>query len=298
MSKDFLTHARRNPDYRKDRVRDFRDVEIRPGIDVVREQAKRCMGCGIPFCHAYGCPLGNNIPEINAAVADALGDIADELEAMLAAGQSLNTALQELLPRLFREHMPVVFNGNGYGDAWPVEAARRGLPNYRGTVEALEHYNDPEVKNLFVRQGILSEREVEARCSILLENYAKTVIIEGRTLADILRSRVIPEGARAQKEAAALANATQEALGDAAAERAALEGLRRHMLALRAATDNLEKALAEARRADDDMTAARRARDMVIPAMQACRVEADALERLVDDAEWSLPKYQELLWIH
>ena len=49
MSKDFLTHARRNPDYRKDRVRDFRDVEIRPGIDVVREQAKRCMGCGIPF---------------------------------------------------------------------------------------------------------------------------------------------------------------------------------------------------------------------------------------------------------
>ena len=235
---------------------------------------------------------------INAAVADALGDIADELEAMLAAGQSLNTALQELLPRLFREHMPVVFNGNGYGDAWPVEAARRGLPNYRGTVEALKHYNDPEVKNLFVRQGILSEREVEARCSILLENYAKTVIIEGRTLADILRSRVIPEGARAQKEAAALANATQEALGDAAAERAALEGLRQHMLALRAATDNLEKALAEARRADDDMTAARRARDMVIPAMQACRVEADALERLVDDVEWSLPKYQELLWIH
>ena len=75
---------------------------------------------------------------------------------MLAAGQNLNTALQELLPRLFREHMPVVFNGNGYGDAWPVEAARRGLPNYRGTVEALEHYNDPEVKNLFVRQGILS----------------------------------------------------------------------------------------------------------------------------------------------
>ncbi len=70
MSKDFLTHARRNPDYRKDRVRDFRDVEIRPGIDVVREQAKRCMGCGIPFCHAYGCPLGNNIPEINAAVAE------------------------------------------------------------------------------------------------------------------------------------------------------------------------------------------------------------------------------------
>ena len=235
---------------------------------------------------------------INAAVADALGDIADELESMLAAGQNLNTALQELLPRLFREHMPVVFNGNGYGDAWPVEAARRGLPNYRGTVEALEHYNDPEVKNLFVRQGILSEREVEARCSILLENYAKTVIIEGRTLADILRSRVIPESARAQKEAAALADATKRVVGEADAERAALETLRQHLLALRTATDNLEKALAEARRADDDMTAARRARDMVIPAMQACRVEADALERLVDDAEWSLPKYQELLWIH
>ena len=235
---------------------------------------------------------------VNAAVADALGDIADELEAMLAAGQPLNAALQELLPRMFREHMAVVFNGNGYGDAWPGEAARRGLPNYRDTVEALEHYGDPEVRDLFVRQGILNEREVEARRSILLENYAGTVIIEGRTLADMLRSRVIPEGAHAQKEAAALTNATKEALGDAEAERATLETLRQRMLALRAATDTLEKALAEARRADDDMTAARRARDTVIPAMQACRVEADALERLVDDAGWSLPKYQELLWIH
>ena len=139
---------------------------------------------------------------------------------------------------------------------------------------------------------------MEARCSILLENYAKTVIIEGRTLADILRSRVIPESARAQKEAAALADATKRVAGEADAERGAFETLRKHLCALRTATDELEKALAEARRAEDDMLAAKRARDMVFPAMQACRVEADALERLVDDAEWSLPKYQELLWIH
>ena len=235
---------------------------------------------------------------INAAVADALSDIAGELERMIAAGQNLNAALQELLPRLFREHMPVVFNGNGYGEAWPGEAEKRGLPNYRGTVEALEHYGDPDVKGLFVRQGVLSEREVDARRSILLENYAKTVLIEGRTLADMLRSRVLPEAARAQKEAAALVSATRETVGEADAEREAFEMLRRHVVALRTATDDLEKVLDDASHAGDDMIAARKARDMVIPAMRNCRAEADALERMVDDAHWSLPKYQELLWVH
>ncbi len=235
---------------------------------------------------------------INAAMADALSDIADELEAMLAGGRDLNAALQELLPRLFREHMPVVFNGNGYGEAWPKEAEKRGLPNYRDTVEALEHYGDPEVKGLFVRQGILSEREVEARRAILFENYARTVQIEGRTLADMLRCRVLPAGARAQSEAAALVETTERVAGESGAERAAFQTLRRRMTALRDATDELERALAATRQIDDAVVAARLARDRIIPAMNACRAEADALERLVEDERWSLPKYHELLWVH
>lgn len=70
MSKEFLEIPRRNPEYRKERTRDFCDVEIRPDAQTVKMQAKRCMGCGVPFCHAYGCPLGNNIPEFNAAIAE------------------------------------------------------------------------------------------------------------------------------------------------------------------------------------------------------------------------------------
>ena len=70
MLKDFLNIPRRNPEYRKERASDFRDVEIRPEAKVVMEQARRCMSCGIPFCHGYGCPLGNNIPEFNSAVSE------------------------------------------------------------------------------------------------------------------------------------------------------------------------------------------------------------------------------------
>ena len=100
---------------------------------------------------------------INAAVACALEDIADRLEAETASGKELNLAVQELLTDLFTEHAPIVFNGNGYTDEWPLEAARRGLPNYANTVEALEHYSDADVLETFSRQGILSEKECLSR---------------------------------------------------------------------------------------------------------------------------------------
>ena len=111
-------------------------------------------------------------------MACALDDIATELEAAVEGGKELNDALKDLLPRLFREHMPVVFNGNGYSAEWPEEAARRGLPNLKDTVAALEHYDDPEVMEVFLRNRVLSEPEILARQEILQENYALTVGIE------------------------------------------------------------------------------------------------------------------------
>lgn len=79
MPKEFLTVKRRDPQYRESRTADYRDVEIRPDAATVREQSKRCMGCGIPFCHAYGCPLGNNIPDFNAAVREGRDSYAYEI---------------------------------------------------------------------------------------------------------------------------------------------------------------------------------------------------------------------------
>ena len=237
---------------------------------------------------------------LNAAVACALDDIATWLEGATAKGKDLTSALQELLPRLFREHMPVVFNGNGYSASWPEEAARRGLPNHANTVDALAHYSDPEVMEVFLRHGVLSEREIMARQEILLENYAKTVRIEGQLLADMVRGQILPAARKAQAEACELVLKTREATGEKKCpqEEAQLASLRRHADALQEEVAKLEAAIAAQEEISGALEQATAARDAILPAMSQCRAHADALERLVADSLWPLPKYAELLWAH
>ncbi|MBQ9406514.1 MAG: glutamine synthetase III [Desulfovibrio sp.] len=237
---------------------------------------------------------------LNAVVACALDDIATDLEASTSAGTPLNAALQELLPRLFREHMPVVFNGNGYAASWTQEAARRGLPNDRDSVAALEHYSEPAVMDIFLRCGILSEREMLSRQEILLENYGKTLCIEARVMSDMIRSSVLPAGREAQRRAAETLLKTREVLGPETAqcEEAFFVSLRSQVTALAAGVEALEAVLASVAATEGVLAQARAARDGILPAMQACREHADALERMVDDELWTLPKYAELLWVN
>lgn len=237
---------------------------------------------------------------LNAAVAISLDEIATELEAAIAGGSTLNAALQDLLPRLFREHLPVIFNGNGYSTAWPEEAAKRGLPNYANTVEALEHYTDPEVMNVFLRHGVLSEREIVARQEILLENYAKTIIIEGQILSDMIRTQILPACRQAETDAAQTVLKVREVAGekDTTAENAYFSDLHFHASALQKEAGTLEENIKKCAEISDPFEKARSARDLIVPSMLLCREHADILERLVPDNLWVLPKYSELLWIH
>ncbi|WP_077073511.1 glutamine synthetase III [Mailhella massiliensis] len=236
---------------------------------------------------------------INAAVACALEDIADRLEAETASGKELNLAVQELLTDLFTEHAPIVFNGNGYTDEWPLEAARRGLPNYANTVEALEHYSDADVLETFSRQGILSEKECLSRQEILLENYAKTVGIEAAAASRIGRTLILPAAMKAQSSAAEMVNRTRAATGGVPeAEGSYLEMFCSLtgdlMLALRV-LDEKRMALAAAEGAAE---CARFARDEVLPAMNACRALADKLESVMSASDYPMPGYAELMWTH
>ena len=206
--------------------------------------------------------------------------------------------LQELLPRLFREHQAVVFNGNGYSDEWPVEAARRGLPNLATTVDALERYNTPEVMDVFLRQNVLSEREMLARQEILLDTYAKTIAIEASLMLDMSRTQILPVALQEQAAAADLVLKTRAVSTEAAMEEERFTCLRGHTVGLNAALSALEQQLAALRAAADAHTAARIARDGVVPAMQACREHCDALERMLNAAVWPLPSYAEMLWLH
>jgi len=235
---------------------------------------------------------------LNAAVACALDDIAGELEAAVSAGTPLVKALQDFLPREFKARQAVIFNGNGYSAEWQKEAARRGLPNLATTVDALEHYSDPEVMNVFLRHGILSEREMLARQEILFETYAKDLIIEGRVLCDLVRAKVLPPSRLAQASACALAAQTRDAGLDPAGELAQARLLQGHVAGLEKLTAELEQTIAKVQEADGAPAQARLARDAILPLMDGIRAHADALERQVDDRLWELPKYSELLWTH
>ncbi len=236
---------------------------------------------------------------LNAAVACAIDDIATELEASINSGTPLTEALQSLLPRIFSEHMPIVFNGNGYSEQWPIEAERRGLPNLSTTVAALEKYSYPEVMDVFLRTNVLSEREMLARQEILLETYVKLINIEANVCSAMIRESILPVGLRSQKEAADLVMQTRAVLGSNAGlpEEERFSQLRALCLELNSSLKNLDE-VRNAKHTGDTLEHAQYMLNQVVPALAKCREHADALELIVEDAMWPYPRYAEMLWIN
>ena len=236
---------------------------------------------------------------LNAAVACALDDIATELETKISQGIHLNQALQELLPRLFQEHQNIIFNGNGYTEEWKKEAEQRGLPNYNNTVDALLHYTDQNVQEVFLRHKVLNQKEMLSRQEILLENYANTICIEAKVFLDMLRTKILPAAQKAEYQAAKTLFYVQQVTSDGSAcEQETFKVLKHEISALVAATHILEENVAKTKSAQTSKEQAILSRDLILPAMQTCRKYADKLETLLDDNLWQLPKYKELLWIH
>ncbi len=235
---------------------------------------------------------------LNTAMACALDDIANVLEAKVAKGMDITQALQEYLPELFKEHLPAVFNGNGYSQEWKEEAAKRGLPNLSDTVQALEVYNSAPVMKIFERTNVLSEREVLARQEILFETYVKTVLIESKVLSGMVKEIVLPVAYEAQSKLAELVLRTRELVGGKVYEEEVFASLRGHVEALNKAVAELETTRENAHEGDDIAAHARWVRDSIIPLMDKCRFHADSIEVMVDDSKWLLPRYAELLWIH
>ncbi|MDL2279439.1 glutamine synthetase III [Desulfovibrio sp. OttesenSCG-928-G11] len=237
---------------------------------------------------------------LNAAVACALDDIATELESAVGEGISLNEAVQGLLARLFKEHMPIVFNGNGYSDEWQEEAARRGLPNFKDTVSALEHYSDPDVMAVFTRSNVLSEREQLARQEILLESYIRAVHVETKLTSALGRSVILPVAVKYLKTTAKMLQLARAVATEntQAAEESYHNRVRGHVFGLLAALDALDACHEKLDAMSGTKERAVAARDCLLPLMRECRAHADALEGITDDADWPLPKYNELLWQH
>jgi glutamine synthetase len=126
---------------------------------------------------------------LNAAMADALDSVATELEGAVAKGEDLNKAVAKLLTKIIKEHKRIIFNGNNYAAEWEKEAARRKLLNLKNTVDALPQLVTKETLGLFDKYKILNEREMHARYEVFLENYNKTVNVEGQLMVLLARLR-------------------------------------------------------------------------------------------------------------
>ncbi len=235
---------------------------------------------------------------INSAVACALEDIAIEFENFMAKGKNINQALQELLPKIFKEHLPVVFNGNGYSLEWKVEAQKRGLLDLPDTVSALNRYHLDQVKNVFLRTHVLNERELLARQEILFETYIKTIAIESQVLINMIKEKVIPTVQKSQNNFGQLILNTKAILGEAELEQGQFEQIRRVYQSICNDVLVLEENLAKLHQMENTEEKAKFALEKLTILMQNCREHSDKLEQVIDHELWPLPKYAELLWVH
>jgi len=233
---------------------------------------------------------------LNTAVAAALDEFATALE----GAEDFNAALGALIRRVIKTHKRIIFNGNGYDDAWLAEAARRGLENLPTTADCLPCYVRQKNIDLFAKYGVYSETEMRSRYEIYLQNYAKVLHIEAHTMVSMTQKDILPAALRYGRELAETVIAKRAALPGvscAAAEEALLVQVNTLTDRLAECLTALRESLAEADRPHwDALGRAEHYRDRVIPAMAALRAAADGLEMLVAKDLWPLPSYGDILF--
>lgn len=234
---------------------------------------------------------------INTTVAQAIADMAEEIEALAQADNIKGEeAAWQLLPKFFKDHRPAMFNGDSYTAEWQEEAKRRGLPNFPDSVEALALYDSPEVLRVFANQEVLNLTEVLARKHILLENYSGRLLIESDITLSLGRTTIMPAALRWQHRLGELAFQARDLTGDNQQELAAYEDIRHLTCNLTQALKSLEELTAKVRGCPEVLEKARQARDLLLPAMTRVRELADHLELVVDSQLWPLPTYADMFW--
>ena len=234
------------------------------------------------------------IVTLNTIMADSLDYIATELETAVAAGTDFDLAVQKLLTAIITEHGAVVFNGDGYSDDWQEEAAARGLPNLRTTLDALPELISEHAIELFEKYGVFSSREMQSRYEIGLEQYALTIGVEARLTLEMGQTMVAPAAMRFQTEIAQ--NIAALSAAGVESDTFALGAVSEPLAALRNALNVLSDALSK-HAGESALDEAKHAHDELLPAMAAVRDAADQLEGIVADDLWPLPTYQEMLYI-
>jgi glutamine synthetase len=236
---------------------------------------------------------------MNMIMGKQLNDFYKEVNALIDSGKDKKAAVETILKRYITENRKVRFEGDNYSNAWKIEAKSRGLNNFQTTPEALAAFVEEKSELLFTESGVLSAEELHAHYDVKLESYSLQIQIESRILAEICLNQIIPASVRYQTE---LANniLTLQDLGldeeSYAAQLEMVKQLATHINALKSLINKMR----DERAAANELGSKEKAfayNDKVKPVMEQIREHAEELEDLVDDSEWPVAKYRELLFL-
>lgn len=231
---------------------------------------------------------------LNTIVAEAFKEAADVLE----ASDDFPTAVHDLIKKLFAEHRRIIFNGNGYTEEWVREAERRGLPNLKCMVDAIPSLVTEKAVKLFGDFGVYTRSELNARAEIEYEAYAKSILVEARTMLDMAGKQIIPAVIRYSGDLARSLNEVRTACpeADLSVQTELVMEVSSLLAAMRAAMTEIQKAIGKAGVMSDMKERAHFCYDEMVPAMNRLREPSDRLEMIVDKEYWPFPSYGDMIF--
>jgi glutamine synthetase len=236
---------------------------------------------------------------LNTIIAESLRVVADKIDTELKSGKDLNTAVRGVLQTVLRDHQAVLFNGDNYSAAWHVEAEQRGLPNLKTCVEALPPFVSDEAIRLFTTHNVLTEEELQSRYRIHLEHYVKTLAIEAAVTSNLGRTMILPAALEHQANVSSSVEEARDVLDmDLWAQEELVRNCAEAINRLAGALNQLDDARRQAEHHTGDLLEhATFYRDEVLTVMLEVRAAGDALELIIEDQLWPLPKYREMLFL-
>lgn len=237
---------------------------------------------------------------LNTIMADRLTKFKAEVDDLIAKGNDKAEAINAVLRRYITESKRILFEGNGYGDEWVVEAEKRGLSNLKDVPDALKAYKSEKSKAVFANNNIMNEREIDARYEILLENFIKKIQIESRVLGDIANTSIIPAAISFQHKLTESASAMKDFGLSEDNYQVAIDAIKEASEYINTIKTSVYKMVEERKTAnamDSHEDCARAYSNNVKAYFDIIREASDKLERIVEDTLWPLPKYRELLFV-
>lgn len=237
---------------------------------------------------------------MNTIVGEQLQLFKKEVDGLIAKGKDKDAAILDVIKSYIIESKAIRFEGDGYSDAWKEEAASRGLSNTPNTPDALKAYNTDLTRSVFINSGVFSARELDAHYDVMYENYTLKLQIESRTMGEMVINHVLPVAFRYQASLAQAVKNLKDIGSSESTYRTQLELIQRlaeNINAIQDAVAQMTEARKQANELDHAEAKAEFYCDKVRPMMETIRLHADRLEYLIDDQEWPLVKYREMMFV-